>query len=80
MTDTPDAEPTPQAEPPRSSGVDPRVLELLICPLTRLPLKYVAADHELVSRKAGIAYPIRRGLPLLNEADARELDEEGGSA
>lgn len=64
----------------RSSGVDPRVLELLICPLTRLPLKYVAAEDELVARKAQLAYPIRHGLPLLTESDARQIEAEGDGA
>jgi len=63
-------------DPGRSSGVDPRVLELLICPFTRQPLEYRRHTHELVSRKAGLAFPIRNGLPLLTEKHARELDED----
>ncbi len=64
---------------PRHSGVDPRLLEILVCPLTRQPLVYDAERHELISRKAGLAYPIRDGLPILLEEAARELgaDSEG---
>jgi len=61
----------------RASGVDPRLLELLICPVTRAPLEYDRAAGELISRKAGLAYPIRDGLPVLVEAEARPLDEAG---
>lgn len=60
----------------RASGVDPRLLELLICPLTRAPLEYDRAAGELISRSAGLAYPIRDGLPLLTEDEAREFDPE----
>lgn len=77
--DAPGPDEAPQARV-RSSGVDPRVLELLICPLTRLPLKYVAADNELIARKAQLAYPIRHGLPLLTESDARQIEESGEGA
>ncbi|MEL6752953.1 MAG: Trm112 family protein [Pseudomonadota bacterium] len=59
----------------RASGMDPRVLELLICPITRLPLEYDHAANELISRKAGLAFPIRNGLPLLTEEHARELGD-----
>lgn len=62
---------------PRHSGVDPRLLEILVCPLSRQPLVYDAERHELISRKAGLAYPIRDGLPVLLEEAARELDEDG---
>ncbi len=58
----------------RGSGVDPRLLEILICPLTRLPLEYDSAAGELISRKAGLAFPIRNGLPILLEDEAREIE------
>lgn len=64
----------PTEFPDRASGVDPRLLEILICPLTRTPLEYDRANNELVSRKAGLAYPIRDGLPILLEEEARPLD------
>lgn len=58
-----------------SSGVDPRLLEVLICPLTRLPLVYDRANNELISKKARLAYPIRGGIPIMLEDEARDLDE-----
>lgn len=58
---------------------DPRMLELLICPITRKPLEYDREAQELVSKSAGLAYPIRGGLPILLEEAARVLDEGAGS-
>jgi len=55
-------------------GVDPRLLELLICPVTRGPLVFDATRYELVSKKAKLAYPIRDGLPIMLESEARDLD------
>lgn len=60
---------------PPSSGVDPRLLEILICPLTRLPLTYDRAANELISKKARLAYPIRGGIPIMLEEEARDMDE-----
>ena len=70
MTDTRASqdEPTP--------ATDPRLLELLVCPVTRHPLTYDKARQELVSQKARLAYPIRNGLPIMLESEARSLDEE----
>lgn len=62
--------------PERASGVDPRLLELLICPLTRQPLQYDREHGELISKKAGLAYPIREGLVLMTERDARRFDPD----
>lgn len=59
---------------PPSSGVDPRLLEILICPLTRLPLVYDRAANELISPKARLAYPIRGGIPIMLEEEARDMD------
>ena len=67
-------EPTDQS-PAAHSGVDPRLLEILVCPVTRTSLEYDAANSELISRKAGLAYPIRDGIPVMLEAEARALDE-----
>ena len=64
-----------KASAERASGVDPRLLEILICPLTRTPLEYDREAGELISRKAGLAYPIRDGLPIMLEDEARPLDE-----
>jgi uncharacterized protein YbaR (Trm112 family) len=58
--------------------VDPRLLELLVCPLTKGPLEYDRARQELISRKAGLAYPIRDGIPIMLPDEARKL-EEGAS-
>lgn len=59
----------------RASGVDPRLLEVLICPVTRTPLDYDREAGELISRKAGLAYPIRNGIPIMLEDEARILDD-----
>ena len=57
------------------AAVDPRLLEILVCPLTRGPLDYDRAAGELVSRKAGLAYPIRDGIPIMLPDEARPLDD-----
>ncbi len=56
-------------------GVDPRLLELLVCPLTKGPLRYDRARNELVSERAGLAYPIRDGIPIMLVEEARPLGE-----
>jgi len=58
------------------SGVDPKLLELLVCPLTKAPLEYDAEAQELISRQAGLAYPIRDGIPIMLVDEARRLDDE----
>lgn len=55
--------------------VDPRLLEILVCPVTRGPLVYDREAQELVSRKARLAYPIRDGVPVMLPEEARELTE-----
>ena len=52
------------------------LLDLLVCPLTRGPLRYDSKRQELISEKAGLAYPIRDGIPILLPDDARELPLE----
>lgn len=54
-------------------NVDRKLLEILVCPLTRGPLSYDRDAQELISEKAGLAYPIRDGIPILLEFEAREL-------
>ena len=54
--------------------VDPRLLEILVCPLTKAPLTYDRATNELISAKAGLAYPIRDGIPIMLPDEARKLD------
>ena len=58
----------------KSSEVDPRLLEVLVCPVTHGPLEYDRAAQELVSRAAGLAYPIRGGVPVMLPEEARALD------
>jgi uncharacterized protein len=55
--------------------VDPKLLEILVCPLTKTALQYDAAAQELISRAAGLAYPIRNGIPLMTAECARRLDD-----
>ena len=55
---------------------DPKLLEVLVCPLTRTALRYDRERQELLSRAAGLAYPIRDGVPIMLAAEARELSEE----
>ena len=57
------------------SGVDPKLLEILVCPVTKGPLEYDAEAQELISRQAGLAYPIRDGIPIMLADEARRLDE-----
>ena len=56
--------------------LDPRLLELLVCPLTKTTLEYRREANELVSRQARLAYPIVDGIPLMTEDAARELSDE----
>lgn len=58
--------------------VDAKLLEILVCPLTRGPLDYDAEAQELISRQAGLAYPIRDGIPIMLADEARKLDDGEG--
>ncbi len=60
---------TGEADP----GVDPRLLEVLVCPVTRSPLTYDREANELVSRAAGLAFPIRNGVPVMLRDEARDI-------
>ena len=62
-----------------TASIDPWLLERLVCPVTRQPLRYDAAAQELVSEAAGLAYPIRDGVPVMLPDEARRLDT-GSSA
>ena len=53
--------------------IDPWLLERLVCPVTRQPLRYDAAAQELVSDAAGLAYPVRDGIPVMLPEEARRL-------
>jgi uncharacterized protein len=64
---------TPPTE--RAAGnIDPKLLEILVCPLTKSVLEYDAERQELVSRAAKLAYPIRDGIPIMLPEEARRLD------
>ena len=69
MTDTPT-----EAAAPGGSPVDPRLLEILVCPLTKGPLEYDRSANELISRSARLAYPVRDGIPIMLPEEARALD------
>ncbi len=59
----------------RTAGnVDPKLLEILVCPLTKGTLEYDAEKQELISRSAKLAYPIRDGIPIMLPEEARRLD------
>jgi len=62
--------------------MDPKLLEILVCPVTKGPLRYDAKRQELVSRAAGLAYPVRDAIPIMLESEARRLedDERAGPA
>ena len=76
MTDasSPAAAPSADSEP----AIDPRLLEVLVCPVTRGPLVYNRQKHELVSMSAKLAYPIRDGVPLMLPEEARQLGDSEG--
>jgi uncharacterized protein YbaR (Trm112 family) len=63
---------TPADQPP--ADVDPKLLEILVCPLTKGPLEYDSVKQELISRSAKLAYPIRAGIPIMLPEEARRLD------
>ena len=58
--------------------MDPRLLDILVCPVTKGPLTYDKAKQELVSQSARLAYPIRDGIPIMLESEARPLDPDPG--
>ena len=57
-----------------SLPIDPRLLEILVCPVTKQPLVYDETHGELISHSAGLAYPIRDGIPIMLPEEARSLD------
>jgi uncharacterized protein YbaR (Trm112 family) len=56
--------------------VDPKLLELLVCPVTKARLEYDVANAELISKLAGLAYPIRDGIPIMLASEAREINRD----
>jgi uncharacterized protein len=59
-----------------SPEIDPRLLEILVCPLTKAPLRYDREAQELISDEAGLAYPIRDGIPIMLVDEARRLRDD----
>jgi uncharacterized protein len=59
----------------QKSAVDPKLLELLACPLTKGPLQWDPEKNELISRAARLAYPVRDGIPIMLPSEARRIDE-----
>ena len=62
-----------------NAQVDPKLLEILVCPVTKGPLDYDPAKGELISRQAGLAYPVRDGIPIMLPDEARQIKADGGS-
>ncbi len=62
------------------ASVDPKLLEVLVCPLTKGPLEYDREAQELISQKARLAYPIRDGIPIMLVDEARSLDVDDSQA
>ena len=58
-----------------NAAVDPKLLELLVCPLTKGPLRYDRDNGELISEQAKLAYPIRDGIPIMLVGEARALED-----
>jgi len=56
--------------------IDPKLLEILVCPLTKVPLRYDKERGELISDQAELAYPIRDGIPVMLVDEARKLDKK----
>jgi uncharacterized protein YbaR (Trm112 family) len=59
---------------PHATRIDPKLLEILVCPVTKTTLEYDAAKQELISRAARLAYPIRDGIPIMLPEEARPLE------
>jgi uncharacterized protein len=64
------------SQPKPRMDVDPKLLEILVCPLTKGPLRYDRERQELISDKAKLAYPIRDGIPIMLVDEARPIDED----
>lgn len=60
----------------QARDVDPRLLEILVCPLTKGPLEYDRSASELISKQARLAFPIRDGIPIMLADEARTLDDD----
>ena len=65
---------TPAPDRPAAGAIDPKLLEILVCPLTKGPLEYDVERQELISRRAKLAFPIRDGIPIMLPEEARRLE------
>ena len=65
---------TPPPDRPAAGAIDPKLLEILVCPLTKGPLEYDVDRQELISRRAKLAFPIRDGIPIMLPEEARRLE------
>ncbi len=68
--------PAVPVSPAARLGIDPKLLEILVCPVTHGPLEVDVGRGELVSRKAGLAYPVRDGIPIMLAGEARRLEDK----
>ena len=75
MTDPNALAPLTPQNPPEPTRIDPRLLEILVCPVTRATLEYDSRRQELISRAAKLAYPIRDGIPIMLPEEARPLED-----
>ena len=78
MNDSPSSDPADMIAPKSpagTSGVDPRLLEILVCPVTKTTLRYDRERNELVSLAAHLAYPIRDGIPIMLPEEARHIED-----
>ncbi|MBI5163932.1 MAG: Trm112 family protein [Magnetospirillum sp.] len=59
----------------RVPGIDPKLMEILVCPVSKGPLRYDPEHQELISERAGLAYPVRDGIPIMLPDEARSLED-----
>lgn len=59
-----------------TASPDPGLLEILVCPVSRRPLSYDRDKQELISKEAGLAYPVRQGIPVMLESEARKISKD----
>jgi len=74
MTDDSPANRGAAEDPGTRRGIDPKLLEILVCPVSKTPLRYDRERQELISEVAGLAFPIRDGIPIMLVDEARHLD------
>jgi uncharacterized protein YbaR (Trm112 family) len=70
-----EGDPISEREHPGPRAIDPKFLEILVCPVTKTTLEYDRDAQEVISRAARLAYPIRDGIPILIEEEARPLED-----